>query len=453
MKEIGLGTWGSQPVTHASTNHARRCLTSQIGRDGVRSTWYGPSRTLGARLAHSSGRRAELGGAQQRRAAAGCARRAQGRAGGPARGRGGAADGPADGSSSSRAGGQRAQRAKPAAGQGRGERASQRASEQGVQGRSPVFFFCLFVCFRPSPSRSSLAGSCPAAPWWRRRRRRTDPARPALPRPSHPVVSRAHCEQRRRREQTGSGRETAAGGDRPRARSRPRRVSGSAARAAAASSTIAAAAASSIEHRDDSGQPAGRARTGDSVAAVGADVGPPATGQPVRGTCRRPRRPVTSARVVVVVLTAAAAAAAGRRHGRASGQASSPPPPPRADGRRSLARAAQPAASCFGPAAERGSETGGPRGAATARGRCETTRRRRAGGTGDDSSAHETTVRATRRRPSVAGARARPRTPWSAAGGGTPNRGHISHARSRAPPGPSASIIGRERAQSKADMH
>ena len=44
MKEIGLGTWGSQPVTHASTNHARRCLTSQIGRDGVHSTWYGPSR-------------------------------------------------------------------------------------------------------------------------------------------------------------------------------------------------------------------------------------------------------------------------------------------------------------------------------------------------------------------------------------------------------------------------
>ena len=39
----GLNTWYSQPVTHASTNHARRCLTSQIGRDGVYSTWYGPS--------------------------------------------------------------------------------------------------------------------------------------------------------------------------------------------------------------------------------------------------------------------------------------------------------------------------------------------------------------------------------------------------------------------------
>ena len=34
----GLNTWYSQPVTHASTNHARRCLTSQIGRDGVYST-------------------------------------------------------------------------------------------------------------------------------------------------------------------------------------------------------------------------------------------------------------------------------------------------------------------------------------------------------------------------------------------------------------------------------
>ncbi len=137
-------------------------------------------------------------------------------------------------------------------------RASARASKASRAGPLSSFF-CLFVCFRPSPSRSSLAGSCPAAPWWRRRRRRTDPARPALPRPSHPVVSRAHCEQRRRREQTGSGRETAAGGDRPRARSRPRRVSGSAARAAAASSTIAAAAASSIE-TTAANPPAARAR-------------------------------------------------------------------------------------------------------------------------------------------------------------------------------------------------
>ena len=39
----GLSTRYSQPVTHASTNRARRCLTSQIGRDGVCSAWYGPS--------------------------------------------------------------------------------------------------------------------------------------------------------------------------------------------------------------------------------------------------------------------------------------------------------------------------------------------------------------------------------------------------------------------------
>ena len=31
----------SQPVTHASTNPARRSLTSVIGREPVLSTWYG----------------------------------------------------------------------------------------------------------------------------------------------------------------------------------------------------------------------------------------------------------------------------------------------------------------------------------------------------------------------------------------------------------------------------
>ena len=31
----------SQAVTHPSTDRARRCLTSQIRRDGVCSTWYG----------------------------------------------------------------------------------------------------------------------------------------------------------------------------------------------------------------------------------------------------------------------------------------------------------------------------------------------------------------------------------------------------------------------------
>ena len=31
----------SQAVTHPSTNRARRCLTSVIGREPVFSTWYG----------------------------------------------------------------------------------------------------------------------------------------------------------------------------------------------------------------------------------------------------------------------------------------------------------------------------------------------------------------------------------------------------------------------------
>ena len=31
----------SYAVTHPSTNQSRRCLTSEIGRDRVHSTWYG----------------------------------------------------------------------------------------------------------------------------------------------------------------------------------------------------------------------------------------------------------------------------------------------------------------------------------------------------------------------------------------------------------------------------
>ena len=31
----------SQPVTHASTDRAQRCLTAVIGREPVLSTWYG----------------------------------------------------------------------------------------------------------------------------------------------------------------------------------------------------------------------------------------------------------------------------------------------------------------------------------------------------------------------------------------------------------------------------
>ena len=34
-------TWYSQAVSHPSTNQARRCLTSVIGREPVYSTWYG----------------------------------------------------------------------------------------------------------------------------------------------------------------------------------------------------------------------------------------------------------------------------------------------------------------------------------------------------------------------------------------------------------------------------
>ena len=40
-------TWCSQAVTHLSTNHARRCLTSVIGREPVPSTWYGRRQEMG----------------------------------------------------------------------------------------------------------------------------------------------------------------------------------------------------------------------------------------------------------------------------------------------------------------------------------------------------------------------------------------------------------------------
>ena len=43
-KKIAYDTQYSQPVTHVSTNWARRSLTSEIGRDRVFSTWYGRKR-------------------------------------------------------------------------------------------------------------------------------------------------------------------------------------------------------------------------------------------------------------------------------------------------------------------------------------------------------------------------------------------------------------------------
>ena len=55
-KASGLGTRYSQPLTHAGTNGARRCLTSQIGRDGVRSACCGPSRQWRQGDAHGSAR-------------------------------------------------------------------------------------------------------------------------------------------------------------------------------------------------------------------------------------------------------------------------------------------------------------------------------------------------------------------------------------------------------------
>ncbi len=50
------GTRYSQAVTHPSTNRARRCLTSVIGREPVLSTWYGRRRCRAAKVASHTDR-------------------------------------------------------------------------------------------------------------------------------------------------------------------------------------------------------------------------------------------------------------------------------------------------------------------------------------------------------------------------------------------------------------
>ena len=53
IKEIIVyNTWCSQAVTHLSTNHARRCLTSVIGRELVFSARYGRRRMTANMLIH-----------------------------------------------------------------------------------------------------------------------------------------------------------------------------------------------------------------------------------------------------------------------------------------------------------------------------------------------------------------------------------------------------------------
>ena len=58
MKKLttkAYNTWDSQAVSDPSTNQARRCLTWQIRRDAVLSTWYG-RKQIGVSVFHRNAR-------------------------------------------------------------------------------------------------------------------------------------------------------------------------------------------------------------------------------------------------------------------------------------------------------------------------------------------------------------------------------------------------------------
>ena len=50
--EKAYSTWYSQAVSHPSTNQARPCLASEIGRDRACSGWYGRKREQCGQMHH-----------------------------------------------------------------------------------------------------------------------------------------------------------------------------------------------------------------------------------------------------------------------------------------------------------------------------------------------------------------------------------------------------------------